>query len=118
MNEPSADVEFVVRRRPAQRRDAAETDSLESTRKNPEAEASAPTAAMRRAASSPFLSGMIVETRWFTVAPEHFEQFKKDLTAQTLVESETATAKQEKELSQKSDRPLAVKVMILPAIDR
>ena len=118
INEPSADVEFVVRRRPAQRRDSAETDNLESTRKSAEAEASPATAAMRRAAPPPFLSGMIVETRWFTVAPEHFEQFKKDLTAQTLVESETPTAKQEKEFSQKSDRPLAVKVVILPAIER
>jgi hypothetical protein len=118
INEPSADVEFVVRRRPAQRRDSAETDNLESTRKSAEAEASPATAALRRAAPSPFLSGMIVETRWFTVAPEHFEQFKKDLAAQTLVESETPTAKQEKEFSQKSDRPLAVKVVILPAIER
>jgi len=118
INEPSADVEFVVRRRPAQRRDSAETDNLESTRKSAEAEASPAAAAMRRAAPSPFLSGMIVETRWFTVAPEHFEQFKKDLTAQALVESETPTAKQEKEFSQKSDRPLAVKVVILPAIER
>ncbi len=118
INEPSADVEFVVRRRPAQRRDSAETDNLESTRKSAEAEASPAAAAMRRPAPPPFLSGMIVETRWFTVAPEHFEQFKKDLTAQTLVESETPTAKQEKEFSQKSDRPLAVKVVILPAIER
>ena len=118
INEPSADVEFVVRRRPAQRRDSAETDNLESTRKSAEAEASPAAAAMRRAAPSSFLSGMIVETRWFTVAPEHFEQFKKDLTAQTLVESETPTAKQEKEFSQNSDRPLAVKVVILPAIER
>jgi len=118
IDEPSADVEFVVRRHPAQRRDSAETDNLESTRKSAEAEASPATAAMRRAAPPPFLSGMIVETRWFTVAPEHFEQFKKDLTAQTLVESETPTAKQEKEFSQKSDRPLAVKVVILPAIER
>ena len=118
INEPSADVEFVVRRRPAQRRDSAETDNLESTRKSAEAEASPAAAAMRRAAPPPFLSGMIVETRWFTVAPEHFEQFKKDLMAQTLIESETPTAKQEKEFSQKNDRPLAVKVVILPAIER
>ena len=118
MKEPSADVEFVVRRRSAQGRDSAEIDNMESVRKSPESEASASTAAMRRAAPSPFLSGMIVETRWFTVAPEHFEQFKKDLTAQTVVESETAAAKPEKELSAKSDRPFAVKVVILPANDR
>jgi hypothetical protein len=117
MNEPTADVEFVVRRRPAQRRDQTETDGSESVRKSSETEASSSTAA-RRAAASSSLSGMIIETRWFTVAPEHFEQFKRDLTAQTYIESETATTKREKELTDKFDRPLAIKVMILPAIDR
>ena len=90
MNEPNADFEFVVRRRTAQRRDSFEIDSWEAARRSPEAEVSAASAVMQRAAPSPFVSPMM-ETRWFTVAPEHFEQFKKDLTAETLIESETAT---------------------------
>jgi hypothetical protein len=60
----------------------------------------------------------MIETRWFTVAPEHLELFKKDLAAETLIESESVNAKQEKEIAAKSDRPLAIKVMILPATDR
>jgi hypothetical protein len=60
----------------------------------------------------------MLETRWFTVAPEHLELFKKDLAAETLIESESVSAKRENELAAKSDRPLAVKVMILPAADR
>ena len=66
-----------------------------------------------------FCRGMIVETRWFTVAPEHFEQFKKDLTAQTLVESETADGKaRKKNCERRAIDPSAVKVVILPANDR
>ena len=118
MNEPNADVEFVVRRRTERRRDSTEIDSFEPVRRNPEADVSTTSAVLQRAAPSPLVSAMIVETRWYTVAPEHFEQFKKDLTAETLIESETATAKQAKESAKKSDRPLAVKVMILPANDR
>jgi hypothetical protein len=113
MNEPIADIEFVVRRRPLQRRDQAEPESAEATRKSAEADAGA---LARRAA--PSLSGMIVETRWFTVAHEHLEQFKNDLSAQTVIESESLGAKREKELTAKGDHPLAIKVMILPATDR
>jgi hypothetical protein len=61
---------------------------------------------------------MIVETRWFTVAHEHLEQFKNDLSAQTVIESESLGAKREKELTAKGNHPLAIKVTILPATDR
>lgn len=114
INEPSADVEFVVRRHPAP--ESAAADNAEGVRKNASADAPASAGVARRAA--PFSSGMIIETRWFTVAPEHFEQFKRDLAAQAVIDSETGPSKQEKELLQRSDRPLAVKVTILPAADR
>jgi hypothetical protein len=116
MNEPNADIEFVVRRRPAQQRYQAESESADTVRKSAEADANTPSALARRAA--PSLSGMIVETRWFTVAHEHLEQFKKDLSAQTVIESESIGAKREQELTAKGERPLAIKVMILPSTDR
>jgi hypothetical protein len=116
MNEPIADIEFVVRRRSPQRRDQAESESLNPVAKSPETDAGASGALARRAA--PSLSGMIVETRWFTVAHEHLEQFKKDLSAQTVIESESVEAKREKELAAKTERPLAIKVIIIPATDR
>ena len=116
MNEPIADIEFVVRRRPPQRRDQAERESADATRKSPEADAGTSGALARRPA--PSLSGMIVETRWFTVAHEHLEQVKKDLSAETVIESESVGAKREKELASKGESPLAIKVMILPATDR
>jgi hypothetical protein len=116
MNEPIADIEFVVRRRSPQRRDQAESESPDPVHKSPETDAGASGALARRAA--PSLSGMIVETRWFTVAHEHLEQFRKDLSAQTVIESESADAKREKELAAKTERPLAIKVIIIPATDR
>jgi Putative zinc-finger len=116
MNEPVADIEFVVRRRSPQRRDQAERENTEATRTSAEADAGASGTLARRAA--PSLSGMIVETRWFTVAHEHLEQFKKDLAAETVVESESVDAKREKELAAKTERPLAIKVIIIPATDR
>lgn len=116
MNEPIADIEFVVRRRAPQRRDQAERESTDATRESPEADAGASAGLARRAA--PSFSGMIVETRWFRVAHEHLEQFKKDLAAESVIESESASAKREKELASKGESPLAIKVIILPATDR
>jgi hypothetical protein len=116
MSEPNADIEFVVRRRSAQQPYQAESESTDAVRKSAEADANTPSAFARRA--TPSLSGMIVETRWFTVAHEHLEQFKKDLSAQTVIESESIGAKREQDLTAKGERPLAIKVMILPATDR
>jgi len=115
MNEPNADIEFVVRRRSAQRYQA-ESESADTVRKSAETGANTPSPLARRTA--PSLSGMIVETRWFTVAHEHLEQFKKDLSAQTVIESESIGAKREQELTANGARPLAIKVIILPAADR
>jgi hypothetical protein len=115
MREPMADIEFVVRRRsPA--REQVQSDSADIAHRSTEADVATQSTPARRTASS--LAGAMIETRWFTVAPEHLELFKKDLAAETLIESESVNAKQEKEIAAKSDRPLAIKVMILPATDR
>jgi len=116
MNEPIADIEFVVRRRPPAAREQMQSQSEDAARKSAEGDVATQSAPARRAASS--LVGPMIETRWFTVAPEHLELFRKDLSAETLIESESVGAKREKELAAKSDRPLAIKVMILPATDR
>lgn len=116
MNEPNADIEFVVRRRSAQQRYQAESESANTVRKSAETGANTPSPLARRTA--PSLSGIIVETRWFTVAHEHLEQFKKDLSAQTVIESESIGAKREQESTANGARPLAIKVIILPAADR
>lgn len=116
INEPSPDLEFVVRRRSLPQRDSAESEKADASRRSAESDASAPNGAGRRAPSS--LSAMIVETRWFTVAHEHLEYFRKDLAAETIIESESTGTKREKEMTDRGERPLAIKVIILPATDR
>jgi hypothetical protein len=116
INEPSPDLEFIVRRRSLPQRDSAESEKADASRRTGESDASAPNGAGRRAPAS--FSSMIVETRWFTVAHEHLEYFRKDLAAETIIESESAGTKREKEMTDRGERPLAIKVIILPATDR
>jgi hypothetical protein len=109
LSEPNADIEFVVRRRPTQHRDekdeanAAATGrrAAESRRPNP------PLSAAR--------AGSIREIRWFTVAADRFEQFKKALESEAIIESERAPGVMESDLAQKIARELLIKVTISPS---
>lgn len=114
MNEPIADLEFIVRRRPSQRREQAEGKNADpALRVGSEAGIESQVAPARSAV--PVFAGVIIETRWYSVAPEHLEHFKKDLAAETFVESEWVTTQRERE---SPPHPLAIKVIILPPTDR
>jgi hypothetical protein len=114
LSEPSADFEFIVRRRALERREADRGDDLQNRGETAAAIASA--AAQRSVPAPAAPSSSIVEIRWFTVAPHHFEEFRKELAAEANIDSEKAIAVAEKELPAKSSRdPLLVKVIILPS---
>jgi hypothetical protein len=114
LSEPASDVEFVVRRRPLERRDQRDTTAADALRKR--AETDSPLSAAKLAA--PQSSSSIVEIRWFTVPADRYGEFKKVLAAEATVESEKSLASAEKEIAIKSARDLVIKVMILSPAER
>ena len=56
----------------------------------------------------------IAEIRFYDVAPEHFEIFKKELATEANIESEPKVSGKEIEAAKQADRQLLVKVTILP----
>ncbi len=115
LSEPSADFEFIVRRRPPQfaQREGASGDALH---KRSEADAAIAAAAAQQAVPAPASpASAIVEIRWFTVAPHHLQQFRQELAAEAAIDSEKAAAPAEREFALKSARELLIKVTILPS---
>lgn len=115
LGDRTMDFEFVVRRRAPQRKDQAESVSVDSVRQSVETDA-APSVAARRAASPPATAPKIesfAEIRFYNVAPDHFEIFKKELAAETNIESESKAAAKEKFTAAPTDRQLLIKVTIL-----
>jgi hypothetical protein len=107
LSEPTPDFEFVVRRRPRERVEHKEGISGVALNR---LEAETPAA---REPLSPPVSSM-VEIRWFTVRPEHYEHFRKDLAAEANIESEKSTGIREKDAAlKKSSQELLIKVLIL-----
>jgi hypothetical protein len=111
--ERSADIEFVVRRRPSLRRDQSNSDSADSLRQSAEAESLAPTTAVARSTPTTPRTAPIAEIRFYNVSPEHYEYFKKDLASEAIIESETKFSTKESEAAL-TDRQLLIKVTILP----
>jgi hypothetical protein len=110
-----ADFEFIVRRRSPQRRDAVESlSNADGQQKSSEVEN--PTQGQPRP-SAPARARIesIGEIRFYNVAAEHFETFKKELAAEANIESEPKNTAQELEAANQADRRLLVKVTILPA---
>lgn len=100
----ATDFEFVVRRRSAQRRDTIEhLGNVEPDR--------APSAASTGRARIE----SIAEIRFYNVAPEHFEVFKKELASEANIELEPKATAKEIDAAKQADRQLLVKVTILPA---
>jgi hypothetical protein len=106
LSEPNADIEFVVRRRPAQPREREEAN-FAAAGKTSESRRNPPLAAPR--------TSSIREIRWFTVAADRFEQFKKALESEAIIESERTPGVIESELAQKIARELLIKVVISPS---
>lgn len=120
INEPTADVEFVVRRRHAQRLEPRDSGADDASRRRFEAEPSPQLESASRdnpPAASPVLPS-VVEIRWFSVAPEHLDQFRKELGVEAMIESEAAAIKRDKEVAARFDKTFAVKVIILPPAER
>jgi Putative zinc-finger len=108
LSEPNADIEFVVRRRAAQLRDQRDEPSFAATGKTAESRRTNPPPAAPRTSS-------IREIRWFTVAADRFEQFKKALESEAIIESERTPGVIESDLAQKIARELLIKVTISPS---
>jgi Putative zinc-finger/Predicted integral membrane protein (DUF2275) len=107
LSEPNADIELVVRRRPAQPREKDEA-SFAATGKTAESRRTNPPLAAPRTSS-------IREIRWFTVAADRFEQFKKALESEAIIESERTPRVIESDSAQKIARELLIKVIISPS---
>ena len=120
MAEPSADVEFVVRRRDNQRRDQKDNASDAQRQRVEEADALTPMAKSKPAgsvAAAPQVTS-ITEIRWFTVPAERYDQFRKELAAEASIDSEKKTAIMSNEPAVKSNRELLIKVIILTPTER
>ena len=119
LSEPSADIEFIVRRRPFERREQGaekEESSSDARRNRAEADAVIAAAAARRAVPAPAsAASSIVEMRWFAVPAARFEQFRKDLAAEAHIDSERPIGSTDKEFTSPSSRELLIKVIILPS---
>jgi hypothetical protein len=115
LGERVADYEFVVRRRPPQRRDQVESSSADALKKSTDEDTASGLAA-RPATPPPTAPKIesIAEIRFYNVAPEHFEYFKKELASEAIIETEPKPpAAKEKEIAD-LDRLLLIKVTILP----
>jgi hypothetical protein len=109
LGERIADYEFIVRRHPPQRRESIGAVSGDLAPKSTDEDP-----ARRQAGSAPIRIESIAEIRFYHVAPEHFEFFKKELASEAIIESESKPAAKESEAA-RFDRQLLVKVTILPA---
>jgi len=106
LSEPSADVEFVVRRRLRERREQKDAASFDAVSQNAEAKRTTPAPAAPKTSS-------LTEIRWFTVPIDRFEQFKKELAAEATIESERTLGVMENDFAQKTGRELLIKVNII-----
>lgn len=111
LSEPSADVEFVVRRRESEPKKAAESRRVETSR--------APNAFAKRSseADSP-QPNSLTEVKWFTVPAERYDQFKKELAAEATIDSERPIGSMTNDLSAPSNRDLLIKVIVLTPVER
>jgi hypothetical protein len=109
-----ADFEFTVRRRSPQRHDPVENlSNADALQKSSETENLASRSSTSATPARARIES-IAEIRFYNVAAEHFEIFKKDLAAEANIESEPKTTAKELEAAKQADRQLLVKVTILP----
>lgn len=119
LSEPIPDYELVVRRRQQRRTDqVTSTGSQDLAQKQSGNIAASKSPESHRELVFPRGTNPPLEILWFSVPYDRYEQFKKELAAQAVVESETPVAVKEKEASFIADRPLSIKVTVLPPAER
>ena len=117
--EPSADAEFIVRRREAQRRDQNGSARSEAARESAESDIAPASAKQSLAApSSPSSSINLREIRWFSVPADQYDQFRKDLASEASIDSEKTIGPSERDFALKSNRELLIKVIIVSPAER
>lgn len=109
LSEPSADVEFVVRRRESGTKKAAESRRVDAGR--------APVAKQSSESAAP-QPNSLTEVKWFTVPAERYDQFKKELAAEAIIDSERPIGSMTNDLSAPSNRDLLIKVIVLTPVER
>lgn len=119
LSEPIPDYELVVRRLPSQRADQATPAGSQDSLQNQAGSAASKSGEGRRQAEgSSRGNNSPLEILWFSVPYDKYEQFKKELAAQAVVESEIPVAVKEKDASFIADRRLSIKVTVLPSAER
>ncbi|HET9917147.1 MAG TPA: zf-HC2 domain-containing protein, partial [Candidatus Binatia bacterium] len=104
-----ADFEFIVRRRSPQRRDQVQNlSSADALQKSNETENTSPATSLPSTppAAARAKIESIAEFRFYNVAPEHFEIFKKELALEATIESEPKATAKEIEAARQADRQL------------
>jgi len=114
VTEPSADAEFIVKRRDTQRREQNNVARSEATQQGAESSI-APAVATQSLAASPTT---VREIRWFAVPADQYDQFRKELLSEARIESEKAIGASERDSALKSNRELLIKVVILSQTER
>jgi hypothetical protein len=112
LSEPSADVEFVVRRREGEPKKAAEARRAEAD--------SRAVGALAKRSSEPATPqpNSMTEVKWFTVPAERYDQFKKELAAEATIDSERPIGSMTNDLSARPNRDLLIKVIVLTPLER
>jgi hypothetical protein len=113
-DQATPDYELVVRLRSPERNHSS-TDSIDVLSKS--AERDRPLQARKGGIAGEVVASPVVpptRTVWYSVPTNHYEEFKRKLTAQGMIEFETATSAKEKEPARKPKDLLSIKVTILP----
>jgi anti-sigma factor RsiW len=112
-DQPAPDYELVVRLRAPERRDQRPADSIDLLGKSVETDHPLRGRNASEMAASPTAPAR-PRTVWYSVPQNRYEQFKRTLAAQSMIESETPTFSTEKEAARKPEELLSIKVTILP----
>ena len=117
--EPFADYELVLRRLPLQQQDQSRRDNATAQRKPDVGLAagrqSAPRSLDRLLAAVPDTTKP--QTVWVTLPQSQYEQFKRELRAVGIIESESLFPLLRKEAASQGDRQLQIKLTVIPAAE-
>jgi hypothetical protein len=115
-DQPVPDYELVIRLRSPERRRQPPTSRTDALSKS--AETDKPSRGRQSSIAGETVASPSTKppprTVWYSVPQNRYEEFKKNLTAQGVIEFETAASTKEKEAARNPEDPLSIKVTILP----